>query len=114
MDHPASFFNSKAAIDRMGDIDIYLEIAHFFASALDDVLTQIHNALDSGNMPKATRLVHSLKSNCATVGADALRETCATLETLCRKGEEKKAGELFAKLCPEFMRLQQTLLNLKK
>lgn len=114
MNHPASFLDSKAAIDRMGDIDIYLEIAHFFASNLDDALAEIHTALDSGNMPEATRLTHSLKSNCATVGADALRETCATLEALCRKGEERKAGELFAKMRPELMRLQQTLLNLKR
>ena len=113
MESSHSFLNSKAAIDRMGDVDIYLEIVQYYALSLDASTAEIHAAFQSGNMPEATRLAHSLKGNCATVGAEALRETCAALEILCRAGDKKKAEALFEEMCPELVYLKQALLDIK-
>lgn len=100
------------ATARMGDEEIYLEIAHYFAGNLADSLSELEQALNSGDTDKACRLAHSLKGNCATVGAEALREHCFTLERLCRSGEKGKAQEIFNGLAPKMLALRTRLLAL--
>lgn len=102
----------EEAIERMGDKDVYLEIAHYFASHLEDSLKELAVALSNADMQTATRLAHSLKSNCATVGAENLREQCYTLETLCREGKLDSAGSLYGNLAPKLLALRELLIAL--
>lgn len=100
------------AVERMGDMEVYMEIASYFASHIEDSLNTLARAIADADMDSATRLAHSLKSNCATVGAEGLRGYCYTLEMLCREGNPEKAKEQFVMLAPRMMALQQKLANL--
>ena len=104
--------NIREAVDRMGDKETYLEIAHYFAEHLPDSLEKLQEAFDASDLALATRLANSLKSNCATVGAESMRERCLTLEKLCRDGDLAVAKELFATMVPKLRELRQRLLSL--
>lgn len=101
-----------AAIDRMGDKEIYLEIALYFADQLPKSIEELDKALQGARMPEATRFAHSMKSNCATVGAETLRQECYTLEKLCSSGEVDSARAAFEALTPKLTDLRQALLSL--
>lgn len=105
-----SIINKKEALERIGDIEIYREIAQYFSLHLPGSIAALQDALLRGNLPEAMRLAHSLKGNCATMGADALREVCYSLEKLCRAGKGDAAQILFEKTVPELLALQQELL----
>lgn len=104
--------NLEEAIERMGDKEIYLEIARYFASHLEQTLIDLGTALQQKNGEDATRLAHSLKGNCATVGADTLREECLKLERLCRAGALDEALPLYRALIPQFLDLRSLLNSL--
>lgn len=100
------------AIERMGDKETYLEISRYFAAHLPDSVMKLHQALEQGDMPNATRMAHSMKSNCATVGAECLRERCYALENLCRQGDLVLARELFASLESHLLAMRERLESL--
>lgn len=104
--------NLDEAIARMGDREIYIEIARYFASHLQNSLQDLVAALNNDKTDEASRLAHSLKSNCATVGADMLRERCFTLEKLCRQGDIEGARSSYAALLPKLLALRELLLHL--
>ena len=103
--------NTKDAIDRIGDEDIYYEIAQAFASHIPGYLMQIVNLLQADDMAAASRIIHSVKSNCATVGADALRERFAALEKITMQGRKREAIEFIEALRPDLLELKATLEN---
>jgi HPt (histidine-containing phosphotransfer) domain-containing protein len=105
--------NVDEAIARMGDRDIYLEISQLFAGQLPHSLDDIDRALAGGEIDDAARLAHSMKSNCATVGADELRERCYALELLCRSGNIDASRRAFAECRDELASLAPTLLAMR-
>jgi HPt (histidine-containing phosphotransfer) domain-containing protein len=102
----------EEAAQRLGDKDLYLEIAHYFSSHLEESLKDLGAALSSADALTAVRLAHSLKGNCATVGADVLREHCKTLENLCREGKLDSARSLYESLVPKLLVLRDVLISL--
>lgn len=106
--------NVREAVDRMGDKETYFEIAHYFAEHLPDSLEKLQEAFDSNDLALATRLAHSMKSNCATVGAESMRERCLTLEKLCRDGDLAVAKDLFSSTAPKLQELRERLLSLEE
>lgn len=105
--------NEGDAVDRIGDRSIYLEIAHYFGSNMEQSLANLDEALGRGDMETATRLAHSFKGNCATVGADSMRERCYALERLCREKHLEDARILFAEIAPGLTLLGEKLLQLQ-
>ena len=101
-----------AALDRMGSRELYVEIARSFAEVLPDTEAAIAAAMESKAWPESRRLVHSLKSNCAAMGAENLRESVYTLEKACAVGDEKVAVALFAGIRPQLRVLREELLAL--
>ena len=101
----------KPAIERMGDIEIYREVAVFFANHLPQSVQELSGAIAAGAAADAARFAHSLKSNCATVGAEPLRVACAELEALCRAQNLSEAGARLSALTPRFLRLRELLLS---
>lgn len=97
------------AIARMGDREIYLEIARYFAGHMEQTLTDLETALKKEDLKSATRLAHSLKSNCATMGAYGLQEKCLHLEHLCGAEDRDTAFALYTALVPKFLELRALL-----
>ena len=104
--------NMEAAMERMGDREIYLEIALFFADQIPFSLEQLDEALEKGSMGEARRFAHSMKSNCATVGADALREECYALEKACLSENIAAARKAFISLRPRLEELRRILKDM--
>ncbi len=108
--HP--LLDTASAIERMGDKEIYLEIARYFAENVQVTIENIEQALQNGTMEDATRLAHSLKGNCATIGAETVRAQSATLEQLCRNNEKEQAIALFAIIVPMLHQVQEAISTL--
>jgi HPt (histidine-containing phosphotransfer) domain-containing protein len=102
----------EGAVERMGDREIYGEIARAFACSMEDALRDLARVLREGDMPAATRLAHSLKGNCAAVGAGELGLACFTLESRCREGEAAEARRLLEELRPKLLDLRAILSDL--
>jgi HPt (histidine-containing phosphotransfer) domain-containing protein len=100
------------AVERIGDEGIYLEIAHYFAGRLTAYLVDLSQALGKGDAQSAARLAHSLKGNCAMVGAELMREHCLCLEKLCRADELDAARRQYAVMSPKILALQRVLASL--
>ncbi len=102
----------EAALDRMGSREIYLEIARAFALSLPGTESAIADAMGTDAWPEARRLVHSLKSNCAAMGAEELRQRVYSLEKACAEADAKTAAALFAPLRLDLRALREELLSL--
>lgn len=90
--------NVDDAVARMGDRDIYNEVGQFFAENLEEYIERLDHVISEDREFDATRYAHSLKSNCATVGADDLKEEFYKLEILCKENKMHEAKILFATL----------------
>ena len=88
--------NTKDALERIGDLGLFKEIAGMLAQSVSESLKTIRAHMDEGNMKDAMRLAHSLKSNFATVGADDLRAVAAMLEAACRDSQKADAEDNLA------------------
>lgn len=102
----------EAAIDRMGDRALYVEIARIFADALPETETAIAESIAGSAWEDSRRLVHSLKSNCAAMGAEELRLRICALEKACAEGDKDMAHSLFIALRNELRSLRAELLSL--
>lgn len=100
------------AVDRMGSMDLYIEIARAFAETLPGTETAIAEAMDRKAWAESRRLVHSLKSNCAAMGAERLREEVYSLEKACADADENTALPLFASIRGNLRLLREELLAL--
>ncbi len=99
----AIILNKADAIERMGDEELYKEIAHFFGQHIPENLQKLECALKASvageggpeQLETAMRLSHSFKGNCATVGADEVRPKALELELLCRNNQAEQACQAF-------------------
>lgn len=92
--------DKASAVKRVGDIEIYNEIALSFASHMPDYIQKLQNNLNEKNLIDLSRIIHSIKSNCATVGAEDIREMCYELEKVSRNEKFTESKELLEKLKP--------------
>ncbi|MDL2272463.1 Hpt domain-containing protein [Desulfovibrio sp. OttesenSCG-928-I05] len=99
----------EPAIERMGDKELFLEIAHSFAATLPRILTDLDGKLMEGSLADARRLAHSLKSNCAAMGAESVRAMAYAVEKACTDNDGALAREHFNTLKPYIESLQQRL-----
>ena len=102
----------EAALDRMGGRELYADIAHAFADSLPGTEAAIAEAMGKCAWPEARLLVHSLKSNCAAMGAEALRCRVHLLERACADADGTTAARIFPALREELRALRAELLAL--
>jgi HPt (histidine-containing phosphotransfer) domain-containing protein len=104
--------DQAAAVECMGDRDLYVAIAHSFAEMMPETLGEIASAMKAKNWPEARRLVHSLKGNCAAMGADEVREQVYAVEKACAAAEETLVAKLYPPLLEELAALREALISL--
>lgn len=100
------------AVERMGDKALYLEVARYFVALLPETIANLKSAMEQENWQEMRRYAHSLKSNCAALGADGVREEAYKLELACNAGEAEEASRLFPVLCLMLEELCQKLQGL--
>jgi CheY-like chemotaxis protein len=89
-----------------GLIDTFLGEAPKLLSALDD-------AAGSGDAGELRRAAHTLKSNAALFGAEALADLCGKLEHMAEAGRVDGAPELVSAIEAGYARLEQALTAAK-
>ena len=83
----------------------YLKILFKFSEMYNDFSNLFNDALNGSDSEAATRCAHSLKSSAGNIGASALSQKAAVLETSCSKKEdisliEKYRDEVIESLLP--------------
>lgn len=109
---PNHIIGKDEAIERVGDADIYREIAHLFSENLTNYMAQLDSAMSEKDYPTVKRLTHSIKSNCATVGADGLRAFFASMEQAADENLEAELTTLLPQALTLLSELRQNLASL--
>lgn len=110
---PAIELDLENAVERMGDKELFLEIARSFAASIPGTLEALRHKLDKGDLAEARRLAHSLKSNCAAMGAESVRLQAYETEKACADNDAPRAARAFAALAPLLEGLRLFLLELR-
>jgi HPt (histidine-containing phosphotransfer) domain-containing protein len=92
-----------------GEGAVLSEIAGEFLVMSDSAASQLHDALRSGDLPLVQRAAHSLKGAGANVGAVAVADLCADIETQAREGQRVGTTALIESLDTEIVRVRQAL-----
>lgn len=110
---PPNHITGKAeAIERIGDAGIYREIAFVFKENLPNYTGQIENAMEERDYETIRRLAHSIKSNCATIGADELRIFFGSMEEAAEQGLEAELLALTPQALAFLSELRQNIANM--
>lgn len=81
-------FNLRNGLRYMGgDKTLYGKVLHDFHSILQEKETALKDFLQKGDMPSYTIIVHSLKGNARSVGADDLADEAFELEKMAKAGQ---------------------------
>ena len=101
----------RARLTSMG-VEAEDDIQELVAIFLDDTqgrLTQLHHAVQAGDIETIQRVSHALKSSSAYLGADELCQICTDLEESGRAGQIDLAEELLAALPLVIQQLRDAL-----
>jgi len=69
------------------DTELIDELLGLFRSTAPDIMAALHTALESEDIEAVKSSAHSLKGSSANIGARALQNSMATLETACSENE---------------------------
>lgn len=102
----------EGAVSRMGSRDLYGAIVRTFVALMPETLAELNAAMTARNWPEARRLLHSLKSNCASLGAEETRARAHAAEKACAAADEILAATLYPPLLEELAALREALSSL--
>jgi len=83
-------FDVAAGLRRAGGAELYRRLLQMFLRDLDGAVARLSGLLDSGDVPGALHLLHTLKGTAGTVGARFIAEESAALEAALKKSEEAR------------------------
>lgn len=98
-------FNKENAMDLLdGNETLFSEILEYFLAQTPQMLADAEKSLDSSDLKTTERLVHSMKSMAANVGAEQLSAMCAECERECSLQNTANIREFLKKL-PELFEM---------
>lgn len=109
---PGIVIDVDGAVSRMGSRDLYGAVVRAFLALMPETLAEIDAAMAAANWPEARRLLHSLKSNCASLGAEEARACAHAAEKACAAADEILAATLYPPLLEALAALRETLSSL--
>ncbi len=105
-------FDLEGLLERCGGSkDLVHKIAQKFAETGPGMVSQVKDALDSGDPDAVYRAAHQLKGASATMGAVKLASVAADIEMLGREGDVNGAADRMSSLEIEFQRAVPLLLS---
>jgi HPt (histidine-containing phosphotransfer) domain-containing protein len=103
-------FDLDDALEKVGgDREILEEILEVFSESYPDQLSELKNAIDSGDAPLVERTAHTLKGSVGTFSAKKALETAFRLETMGRDAQLQEAAAEYSKLEHEIEELDAAL-----
>ena len=97
-----------------GDPEFKLQIIDVFLEDAPELLNKMQNGAKKGEASDLRLAAHTLKSNCADFGAEALRDLCKEAESMGKQGELGGADELVSNVMAEYEKLETVLKTLRK
>jgi CheY-like chemotaxis protein len=98
--------------ETLDDDDAWKSFVQISLESLANQLALLHQGLEAGDEAQVTRASHTLKSNAANVGEEALRQLCETLEALARQGDLEAVAEELTELQENVQRVRAGLVRL--
>ncbi len=106
----SQILDPEALLDRVGgDVDFLREIAGLFQEDCPKLLTQIREAVATGDARQLEHAAHTLKGSVANFGAEAARQAAFKLESMGRAGDLTAAGDACTSLESEIQRFTEAL-----
>ncbi|MBK8286093.1 MAG: Hpt domain-containing protein [Ahniella sp.] len=96
------------ALQKPGRPDVVRQLTATYLANSRGLIASLDQALADGNTDVMVRAAHSLKSTTATIGADALAQLAAQMETELRRGD---TGTVVERLLPQFRLAHETVAN---
>jgi two-component system sensor histidine kinase/response regulator len=91
--------DKQTALERIEqDLELYAEICEIFRHDVPQIMDRLKEALQTGDIPVATRHAHSLKSSAANIGANDLSTTAYRTEIAFRANDIENIQSLIAEL----------------
>jgi HPt (histidine-containing phosphotransfer) domain-containing protein len=103
-------FEALAALQEEGQPDVLAEMVGLFVDETAGWLVEARNAVDSGDVLALSRVAHSLKGACATLGAERMRGQAAGLEEALVAGRLSEVPAFVDALTEEFCQLRTQLV----
>lgn len=91
------------------DTDLIEEILELFKETTPEIVENLDNAADEGNIEGVKRSAHSLKGSSGNIGAKALEETMRDIESACADEELEHIRNKVSDGIGEFNRLKSEL-----
>ncbi len=85
------------------------ELIETFLDEAPKLVSDMQKALKKNDAETFRRSAHSLKSNSASFGAQALAEQCKSLEMLGRAGQLSQVGDKLETLLAEYKKVEEVL-----
>ena len=96
-----------------GDKEFMAEIIDTFLEDAPDLLAKMREGVDHSNAADLRIAAHSLKSNSADFGAEALRELCKQAELLGQEGRLEGADSLVSQAASVYVAVESALKTLR-
>ena len=101
------------SLRELGDDTFIAEVIDAFLADAPTLLATLRHALDEENADELRRAAHTLKSNGATLGAEAFSEHCRALEQRAKSARLAGASELVNRIEQEYEQLWEALAELR-
>lgn len=92
-----------------GDGEALQEIVDEYLSMSEDARVELLRVLEEGDASAVARTAHTLKGASANVGANALVDVCAAIESYARQDQLQGAAEVMGRFEAEFSRARSAL-----
>ncbi len=92
-----------------GDVEFMIDLMNTFLEDAPRMLTDMRQSLESGDVALLHRAAHSLKSNSAEFGAQALSKLCQEIEALSKENLTEGMDRLVTSAETEFDKVKAEL-----
>jgi HPt (histidine-containing phosphotransfer) domain-containing protein len=97
----------------LGGDDFVAEVIDVFLDDAPALIATLRSSLERQNTEELRRAAHTLKSNGATLGAEAFAEICRTVEQQAKAGRLDGVSQLVDRIEQEYRPLQEALASLR-
>ena len=104
--------NKQAALDRLGgDEELFNTVCGIYLKESPDKIKNLECLDPKNDLGKLASSAHSIKGNCATIGAELCQNAAYNLEMAARRGQWQEVPELIKRLKAEMLEIEQVLKN---
>jgi signal transduction histidine kinase/CheY-like chemotaxis protein len=100
---------SLETLPHAGNHELVQQVIQTYINTSMDLMTRLGEAIDCSDSECIRSAAHSLKSSSANVGANALAELCASMETSTRRSDRATAVTLQRQIREEYPRVIKSL-----